>query len=848
MNAPTSRNRLDESASPYLSQHADNPVAWQPWDDAALAAARERDVPIFLSVGYAACHWCHVMEGESFEDDAVAEVLNESFVPIKVDREERPDVDRVYQTACQLVSGRGGWPLSAWLTPSGEPLFVGTYFPRHSRSGMPGFLDVLEDVAASWADPEDREQLEERAAQLTSRVRAELEDVPESGPGAAAGSGGGAAAGSGAAGEAGSGTNRDADGTANALSVSRGPGPVERAAGAALRSADRQHGGWGRGPKFPQPTKIDVLFDASASARAEHADDDGDAATAAGGGSVEHADDDGDPTERADDGDAGAEYADVATTALAAMVDGGLYDHVGGGFHRYCTDREWVVPHFEKMLYDNAELPRVLLAGTQITGRDRYATVAAETLAFLDRELALADGGFASSLDARSAVPPERTADGEPGDDEEGACYVWTPDEVAAVLEDVEVLEDVDLDAADRHLDGDRLADLVCDRYGITAVGNFEGKTVLTVDRSIQDLAETYDLDPADVRVVLDGARAALLSAREDRPQPRRDEKGIAAWNGLAVGALAEASIVLDSEAYGERARRTLETVRERLWDGDRLARRYVLTGDADDPTTSESPRAMGERSAGRSADVSGTGYLEDYAFLARGALATYGATGTVEPLAFALDLADAIVEQFYDETAGTLYSTPASGESLIARPQEPRDQSTPSSLGVATDVLAALDAFVPHDRFRDAAERVVETYAGELERSPGDFPSLALAAERLRSGSIEVTVVTDAADASGDAERSRSVPAAPVPEPWRSWLAETYLPRRLLAPRPRSDEALDAWLDELGLEEAPPIWAGRAAESAPTAYVCRGFTCSRPLEDPDDAAAWLEGEAADGS
>ena len=754
---PTDRNRLDAEASPYLKQHADNPVNWQPWDEDALAAARERDVPIFLSVGYAACHWCHVMEEESFEDEAVAETLNENFVPIKVDREERPDLDSVYQTACQLVSGRGGWPLSAWLTPDGEPFYVGTYFPRESRQGMPGFLDLLGDVAGSWADPEEREEFEQRAHRITSRIRGELE---ESGDGSQPAPAGDADASS-------------TDGDASRLlddAEETGPSPLERAASAALRSADREHGGWGQGPKFPQPSRIEALLDAGWSP----------------GGA------DGDEQEEAE-----SQFHAVANAALAAMVDGGLYDHVGGGFHRYCTDRDWTVPHFEKMLYDNAEIPRVLLGAYQVTGHDRYATVARETFDFLDRELAHPDGAFAATLDARSAVPGNRTADGEPGEHEEGEFYVWTPEEVADVLDDP------------------ALADLVCDRFGITERGNFEGATVLTIDASIEDLAGEYDLDHATVRDRLDDAREQLRIAREERPRPRRDDKVIAAWNGLAIRTLAEGSLVLDDEELADRANAALDAVEEHLWDGERLARRYV-------PETGTDGAAVVD------ADVQGRGYLEDYAFLGRGALACYEATGDPEPLAFALDLGDAIVDAFYDKAAGTLYSTPAGGEDLIARPQELRDQSTPSSLAVGADLLLALDAFRPDHRFEEAARRVLRTHEQRLEKRPLEHPSLALATERARAGSTEVTIAAD------------GLPSDGLPRPWREWLANRYLPRRLLAPRPATAEELDTWLDRCSLDEAPPIWAGRNAADGPTAYVCRGFTCSRPLADPEEADAWL--------
>ncbi|WP_101297274.1 thioredoxin domain-containing protein [Halegenticoccus soli] len=710
MTDPAGRNRLSEEESPYLRQHADNPVHWQPWDEEALSAARERDVPIFLSIGYSACHWCHVMADESFADDEVADALNEDFVPVKVDREERPDLDSVYQTICQLVTGRGGWPLSVWLTPEGKPFYVGTYFPRESRQGMPGFLDLLENVAHSWT--EDREEIENRAEQWTRALTDQLEETPEQ-PGEAPG------------GEI-----------------------LGTAAQAALRSADREHGGFGQGgPKFPQPRRIEVLLRAYQRTGREEA-------------------------------------LAVAVAALDAMADGGLYDHVGGGFHRYATDRAWTVPHFEKMLYDNAELPRAYLAGYQVTGDPRYALVAQETFTFVGRELTHPDGGFYSTLDAQSEVPESR-AEAHPRAGEEGAFYVWTPEEVREVL------------------DG-RDADLFCDRYGVAAGGNFEGgTTVLTVSESVPELAAAYDLDESYVRKRLMDARAALFEAREERPRPNRDEKVLAGWNGLMISSLAAGARALDPD-HADAAADALGFVREHLWDGaERRLRRRFMNGE-----------------------VKGDGYLEDYAFLARGAFDLYQATGEVDHLAFALDLCRAAVEEFWDEDAGTLYFTPESGERLVTRPQEPYDQSTPSSLGVAVDLLFDLAHFAPDAGFEAIGDRVLRTHGDRIRASPLEHVSLALAASERARGSLELTIAADE-----------------IPAEWREALARRYLPGAIVARRPPTDDALSPWLDALDLAEAPPIWAGREAEDGdPTVYACEAFTCSPPQTDIGAALDWAEG------
>jgi len=700
--APTDRNRLGDAASPYLRQHADNPVNWQPWDDDALDAARERDRPIFLSVGYSACHWCHVMEEESFQDEAVAAVLNENYVPIKVDREERPDLDRIYQTICQLVTQGGGWPLSAWLTPEGRPFYVGTYFPPEESRGRPGFRELLTGLAETWEN--DRGEMESRAEEWMDAIEGKV-------------------------------------GSVDAPEGSEPPGAdlLESVGTSALRAADREHGGFGTtGAKFPHPARIDAML-------------------------------------RLYDRTGRDTYRDVAYETLNAMATRGMYDHVGGGFHRYATDRDWSVPHFEKMLYDNAELPRVYLAAYQATGVETYAETVEETLAFVDRELSHPEGGFYSTLDARS-----ETASGER---EEGAFYTWTPAEVHEAVED------------------DTAADLFCDRFGVTTAGSVEGSSVLTIRRGVESLAGEHDRTAGEVETKLDAAREALFDARETRPRPGRDEKVLAGWNGLAISAFAEAGIVLDG-AYAERATEALAFVDDHLRDGITLERRY------------------------EDGAVGVDGYLEDYAFLARGALDCYQATGDVAALSIALDLARGIEAGFWDEDAAALYFTPESGEDLIARPQELTDQSTPSSAGVAIDVLLALDGFVSHDRFEEIAESALSTYRSRVDSSPLQHASLALAADRYGTGSRELTVV-----------------AEDLPGAWREQVGETYLPNRLLSMRPPE---LEEWLDRLDLAGAPPIWADRDQQGGePTVYACASFTCSPPTNDIGEALAWFEEDGA---
>ncbi|WP_330630871.1 thioredoxin domain-containing protein [Halocatena halophila] len=694
MTDPTSRNRLTNAPSPYLTQHADNPVNWQPWDDAALEAARDRDVPIFLSIGYAACHWCHVMEDESFQDEAIAATLNEQFVPIKVDREQRPDLDSLYQTICQLVTGGGGWPLSVWLTPAGKPFYVGTYFPPEPRGQIPAFGTLLENVAESWADPDQREQMEQRAEQWSDAIEDELSPVPDQ------------------------------------PDHSPSDDILESAAERALSSVDEQFGGFGTGQKFPQTGRIQALIRAA------------------------------DTTGR----DA---YGVAAIDTLDAICSGGLFDHVGGGFHRYTTDREWTVPHFEKMLYDNAELTRALLAGYQYSNTERFRRAANRTIEFVDRELSHPDGGFFATLDAQS----EGT---------EGAFYVWTP----------EAIHDA--------VDNDTAGTLFCDRYGVTEAGNFENHTtVLTIDTSIEELAKSHDLDESTVETHLRAARKALFERRSTRERPSRDEKVIAGWNGLMCRAIAEATIVSQNDSHAERAIKALTFVRDRLWrDG-------TLYHDSTNGTLGE------------------PGFLSDYAFVGRGALACYEATGEVDWLALAIELAEAIEREFWDETKQTLYFTPESGEELLARPQELSDQSTPSSTGVAVELLGALDGFATHDRFAEIAAGVLETHAAAIKSDPLRRVTLALAMDEYTSGHTELTIV----------DRQ---PAQPSTE-----LAEMYLPRRLLAPRPPE---LTGWLDRLGLESPPPLWANRTdKDGVPTVYCCQQFSCSPPQSSVSDAVEWFE-------
>ena len=707
MPQPIDRNRLDGAASPYLQQHADNPVNWQPWDDAALAAARERDRPIFLSIGYSSCHWCHVMAEESFEDPAIAERLNRDFVPIKVDREERPDLDSIYMTVCrQVTQGGCGWPLSVWLTPELRPFYVGTYFPPTEKHGRPGFGELLDSIVDSWDN--QRDEIEERAEAWLGAASEALESVPV-----------------------------PADGNADAAGL-------ETAGERLVEMADRTHGGFGVEQKFPHAERLLLLA-------------------------------------RLADRGASGEFEAVLEGALEAMAGGGIRDHVGGGFHRYCVDRDWTVPHFEKMLYDNAEISRAFLAGFQVTGTEAFGDVAAETFAFVEQELTHPDGGFYSTLDARS--PPRDGADAE-GAAVEGAFYTWTPESVRNAMA---------TERADSDFDAAQLASVFRERFGVTEAGNFEGETVLTRARAIPEVAAAADMSPEAVKAALTEATQRARAARSERPRPPRDEKILADWNGLMIEALAEGALVLGEPQYARMAGDALDFLQEHHWDGDQLAHRY------------------------RDGDRLETDYLADYAFVARGALKLHGVTGELEPLVFALDLGRTIKRRFWDDEESTLYFTADGARDLPLRPSSVDEGSTPSSTGVAVDVLAALDHVDPDAGFGSMAEEILAANRDRFESRPERHPTLAMAADVVEHGHLEVTIAADA-----------------IPEDWQRRLGVTHRPELLLTRRPPTDDALGDWLGALSLESAPPIWDGRSARGEPTAYVCRR-QCSPPVTDGAD-------------
>ena len=611
------RNRLDGEASPYLQAHADNPVHWQPWDERALEHAKDRDVPIFLSIGYAACHWCHVMADESFDDPAVAKVLNESFVPIKVDREERPDLDQFYQTACQVTSGRGGWPLSAWLTPDGRPFQVVTYLPRHPRGGMPGFIEVLERIDERWRT--NRAGIEDHADRVVDAIE------------------------------------RANDAFGGQLEATGEVSLLEDGAHAMLRSVDWSHGGFeSDGPKFPQVPQLSLLLSAWQRTGRER-------------------------------------YGDAVRRSLDAMADGGMYDHVGGGFHRYSTDPEWRVPHFEKMTYDNASLLGLYAKAAVAFGDDSYRDVALETASFMQRQLYHPGGGWYCSLDADT-------------DGVEGLTYLWTEDELREAVDDP------------------TRCDLIATRYGIEGTPELEGGHVLMLATSMEDLSESFAMSTSTIEHELHRGREELLEARQQRQQPARDEKILASWSGLAVSGFATAGAMLGEPSLIEVANETLDFIEAELWDADscRLYRRY------------------------RDGDRAIHGFLEDYAAVAIAAFDTYWASDDLETLQFAIELTDGMLTHCWDDTAATLRFTPEDARELPIDPLDTRDRSTPSPVGLAVDTLATADGFDSEGRYGDILESIRTRYAPQARASPTDRTTLLLALDRWERGPPSVTIVAD--------------------------------------------------------------------------------------------------------
>jgi uncharacterized protein YyaL (SSP411 family) len=610
-------NRLIHETSPYLLQHAHNPVDWFAWGEEALAKARAEDKPIFLSIGYSACHWCHVMEHESFEDPETAALMNELFVNIKVDREERPDLDAIYMDAVQAMTGQGGWPMSVWLTPEGQPFHGGTYYPKEPRYGMPSFQQVIQAVNDAYRTQR------ERVAGQAQRLAAMLNRTASL---TAAGGG-----------EIGSDTLLEA---------------IEQM----RQFFDDEDGGFGTQPKFPQPMTLDFVL-----------------------------------SQYQRTGDLDALY--MVELTLEKMAKGGIYDQLGGGFHRYSVDGYWLVPHFEKMLYDNAQLLRTYLHAWQVTQRPLYHRVLDETIDYVLREMTSPEGGFYSTQDADS-------------EGHEGKFFVWTPQEIEALL--------------DPHT-----AAIFESYYGVSERGNFEGNNILSTVRTPENIAERFRISVAEVEQALAGARSKLFQARELRVKPGRDEKVLTEWNGLMIHALAECGVVLGRSDALQAAAQAADFVLQQMSQADgRLLRSY------------------------KDGRARLNAYLEDYAALIRGLLALYEATFDLRWLGEATRLGQIMFAQFHDAENGGFFQTGVDHEALVARRKDVVDNAIPSGNSLAAEVLLRLAVFLDKDNYRREAGRIALMLKDAMASQPTGFGRMLGVLDAYLARSQEVAIAGDPADA----------------------------------------------------------------------------------------------------
>lgn len=609
---PKGANRLIHESSPYLLQHAHNPVHWYPWGAEAFERAKKEDKPIFLSIGYSTCHWCHVMERESFQSERIAGVMNEHFVSVKVDREQRPDVDEIYMKAVQMMTGSGGWPLSVFLTPDGKPFYGGTYFPPKGGYGRPGFERVLLTIADAW---------KKRRQELVKSGRMISESLA----------------------------------TATVSSSKKEPSAqmLKDAFDYSQRTFDSTNGGFGSAPKFPQPSNLSMLL------------------------AFWHR--------------TGEEKAlQMVERTLDAMARGGIYDHIGGGFHRYATDARWLVPHFEKMLYDQALLSKVYLEACQITGKNEYAGIVQEVLDYVLRDMTDADGGFYSAEDADS-------------EGREGAFYAWNPKQIESIL------------------DGEQ-AKIFCDYYGVTAKGDFEeGKRILNITSSIEQLTKRYQRDHSAISHILADACLKVFQERGKRIRPHRDDKIITAWNGLMISSLARGGAVLQEGTYVDAAARAAQFVLDSLNKNARLMRYY------------------------RDGHAVQLGFLDDYAFMIIALLDLYEATFDAKWLMAAEELAEKMVDLFADDEHGGFFLTGEDGEKLIARAKPSYDGAVPSGNSAAALAFLKLGRLTMNTHLTDNGTKTLEAFSQQLDESPAQSPAMLTALSFWLGPSQEIVIAGNA-------------------------------------------------------------------------------------------------------
>ncbi len=685
-------NRLRHETSPYLLQHRDNPVDWYPWGEAAFARARAEDKPLLLSVGYSACHWCHVMAHESFEHEPTAALMNELFVNVKVDREERPDVDDIYMQAVQAMSGHGGWPMTVFLLPDGRPFYGGTYYPRETRMGMPAFRDLLRGIEDAYRNR--RDEVDKAAGSLTGALGRLALNI---------------------------------GGPAEALNADL----LDAAAAGVLRNFDGQHGGFGGAPKFPQPMILEFLLRAHLRS-----------------------------------GDRRALQAVELT--LTKMARGGMYDQIGGGFHRYSVDAVWLVPHFEKMLYDNAQLARCYLHAWQVTGEPLYREITEQIIDYILREMTHGQGGFFSATDADS-------------EGEEGLFFVWDEAELHEILGE---------DAA-----------LACEYWGVTAGGNFEGRSILHVPVDPAEVAASHGISEQALSQRMGAIRRRLYAARQERVHPGLDDKILSSWNGMMLASLAEAARVLQRPDWRAAAIRNADFLLRHLRREDGGLWRTHKDG------TSHV-----------------NGFLEDYANLCDGLLELYQTTWDERWFVAARELADHALARFSAEGGG-FFDTSDDHEALIVRPRNLQDNATPSGSAMLARQLLRLAAWTGVARYQEAATSALRLLVEALRAYPQAFGEALNAVDMLVAGLQEVAVV-------GDPEDARCA---------------ELLDQLLSGWRPNSVSALRR--PDTVDETVIPLLSGRTLHNGrPTVYVCRHFVCQLPVHDGPALRAQLAATAANDS
>ncbi len=697
-------NRLANETSPYLLQHQNNPVDWYPWGAEAFERAKREQKPIFLSIGYSACHWCHVMEHESFENEAIAKSMNEKFVCIKVDREERPDLDQIYMNAVQMMTGRGGWPMSVFLTPDKKPFYAGTYWPPHAGRGMPGFDQVLASVDNAWRNQRDQ------AVGMADQVTQQLGQLNPS----------------------------DAGGKLDS-------GLLDEAARQLQRQFDRTHGGFGSPPKFPHTMELQLLL------RYWHRKRDKSALA-------------------------------MVQTTLDRMAAGGIYDHLGGGFARYSVDARWLVPHFEKMLYDNALLASTYLEAYQATGNKDYARVVRETLDYLLRDMTDPAGGFFSTEDADS-------------EGEEGKFYTWTPNELRAVL-------------------GGSAAETFAQVYDVTERGNFEGHNILNLPKTITEQAKKLGLDKEGGRVgnelqtELAESRAKLFAAREKRIHPAKDDKVLVSWNGLMIDTLARAGAVLGEPRYIAAAAKAADFLLTSLRNPDNGRLLHTWRRD---------PSQAGSQTGSKTGQAKLDAYLDDYTCLANGLVSLYESTFDSRHLEEAMRLVDVVLEHFADKQGGGFYFTADDHEALISRNKDFTDNSLPSGNAMAATVLLRLGKLTGKQAYLDAAEQTMIQAAGLMRRAPMATGQMLMAVDFYLGPTYEMVLAGDVAS-----DETRTALAD---------LQKRFLPNKVFA-MPAAAEAASP-------QEKHPLadlLVGKSAHGGqPTLYVCEGFTCQQPARGAEE-------------